>query len=221
MALPNWIEERLPADERKRNHVKLSAGIGLMAAAIGLGAVGISASRPPEIPKVFKALSVGDGSAVRAALESDKAVVEATDIEGNTPLHIAAASGWADIVGVLLDAGADPTARNRAGWTPLFAALEAPPWGQGAVVHTLLAKGAAPDVELPDGQTVLHVAANTPTTDPNVVPLLVRDKALVRRADHAGRTPLQLARASNLRATEQVLRWLQDGGATGATAASN
>jgi cytohesin len=221
MALPSWIESRLPADERKRDRVKLAGGVGLIVAALGLGALGRQWSRPAEIPPVFKALSVGDAAAVRAAVESSRRVVKATDVEGNTPLHVAAASGWPEVVKALLDAGADPNATNRAGWTPLFSALEAPPWGQGVVVNLLLSKGASTDVVLPDGQTVLHVAANTPTVDPNVVPLLVRDRALLSRADRAGKTPLQLAQASNFRATEQVLRWLQSGGAAASDATAS
>ena len=45
--------------------------------------------------------------------------VDRTDEDGNTPLHVAASDNYAgDRIGALLDAGADPAARNAAGETP-------------------------------------------------------------------------------------------------------
>src|SRR5205085_923755 len=135
-------------DEAKRDRVKVVlAGVSIVSA-VTVGWLGVRSSRPAEIPAVFGALSVGDAAAVRTAVAADARVIRQTDPEGNTPLHIAAASGWAEVVKTLLDAGADPNAKNKAGWTPLFAALEAPRWGQGAVVNLLVSKGASTDVLL-------------------------------------------------------------------------
>jgi ankyrin repeat protein len=44
------------------------------------------------------------------------------DASGDTPLHVACEYGSRDTAMVLLDAGADMTARNRKGWTPLHVA---------------------------------------------------------------------------------------------------
>jgi ankyrin repeat protein len=42
---------------------------------------------------------------------------------GNTPLYIAASFGREDVVGLLLEKGADPNIVNLEGWSPLHAAL--------------------------------------------------------------------------------------------------
>src|ERR1044071_1941072 len=61
--------------------------------------------------------------------------VKIRDEDGNTPLLYAAAVGSAESMRVLLNAGADPNAANRAGATPLL-------WSTGdlAKVKLLLAK---------------------------------------------------------------------------------
>ncbi len=41
---------------------------------------------------------------------------------GNTSLHVAAREGFLGVVSLLVARGADPTARNRYGWTALIAA---------------------------------------------------------------------------------------------------
>jgi len=48
-----------------------------------------------------------------------KASVDGRDLNGATPLHLAAASGAAEMVKVLLEFEADPTARNHQGETPM------------------------------------------------------------------------------------------------------
>ena len=57
------------------------------------------------------------------------------------PLHAATAARNAEAVTVLLEAGADPDARQHGGWTPLAAARHA---GQDAIAEILLAHGADP-----------------------------------------------------------------------------
>jgi len=47
---------------------------------------------------------------------------EATDNEGDTPLHTAAQQGFIDAIVTLIEVGADTDATNRFGWTPLHKA---------------------------------------------------------------------------------------------------
>ena len=77
--------------------------------------------------------------------------------EGSGPLHVAAASGDAEEVSVLLDAGADPNARAELGSTPLHAAAYG---GNAAAVAALLAAGADPNARSEGGWTPLQIAAD-------------------------------------------------------------
>jgi ankyrin repeat protein len=72
-----------------------------------------------------------------------------------TPLHSGASGGHAEVVGVLLEAGADPGATQSGGWTPLHAAARN---GDVASVTLLLASGADPEAVADDGTSVLQMA---------------------------------------------------------------
>ena len=71
------------------------------------------------------------------------------------PLHAATAARNAEIVTLLLDAGADPDARQHGGWTPLAAARHS---GQDAIADILLAHGADPSTA--DGPPTSTAAAD-------------------------------------------------------------
>ncbi len=72
-----------------------------------------------------------------------------------TPLNSAAAGRHADVARLLLDAGADPNARQGSGWTPLHSAAHN---GDPDMVVLLLAHGADPAATNDDGATVLSMA---------------------------------------------------------------
>ncbi len=72
-----------------------------------------------------------------------------------TPLHSAAAGRHARVVQVLLEAGADPNARQSGGWTPLHSAARN---GDVASVRLLVASGADPSARNVDGIDVLASA---------------------------------------------------------------
>lgn len=104
---------------------------------------------------IFRAVKAGDLEAVRAILAAAPDCVAARDKEDSTPLHWAAWKGHAEIVDALLDAGADPMARNRNGhWgdTPLHAAAHG---NQRAAALTLIRRGADLQARDPDGHTPL------------------------------------------------------------------
>ena len=72
-----------------------------------------------------------------------------------TPLNSAAAGRHADVARALLDAGADPGARQGSGWAPLHSAAHN---GDLEMAELLLARGADPTVVNDDGATVLGMA---------------------------------------------------------------
>jgi ankyrin repeat protein len=91
---------------------------------------------------VVEAVVSGDVARVHAALDAG-ASVEVRDGDGLTPLMVAAGRGRADLVKVLLDAGADVfTADSRAGASALHKACQG---GNVVVVRLLLDAGAFVD----------------------------------------------------------------------------
>lgn len=73
-----------------------------------------------------------------------------------TALHSAVSRLQSDVVHVLLGAGANPNARQSAGWTPLHAAAAN---GDLASVELLLAAGADPAVTNDEGRSVADLAS--------------------------------------------------------------
>jgi len=68
----------------------------------------------------------GDVDTVRQLLDKDPLLLNRRDVEfGATPPHWAAARGQEAVVSLLLERGADASATNRAGETPLQVARRA------------------------------------------------------------------------------------------------
>jgi glutaminase len=88
---------------------------------------------------ILTAARAGDTDEVAAVLSMDNRLTRATDAEGRTPLHLAAAAGHHDTVEILLHNNADPGARDAAGRTALAHAEAA---GHAAVADLLRRAGA-------------------------------------------------------------------------------
>ena len=107
------------------------------------------------------------------------------------PLFVAA--GWTPhptVISILIEAGADPTARHWGGLTPLHEAA-----GQQAnpeVVAALLDAGGDPGARDRDGVFPLHLAAAR-NNNPDVVTAMVEAGADPNAREASGNTPLHLA----------------------------
>lgn len=127
------------------------------------------------------------------------------DSLGNTPLHLAAGSGFAEIVIELLAQGADANMQNKAGFTPLHCAVQGTEafrfsnsifadrrikvnWEP--VLEALIAGGARVDAVDHDGNSPLHWAGLLWRSE--AVKTLGGAGARVTLINLKGKTPLQL-----------------------------
>ena len=154
--------------------------------AVGIGVAARDAT-------VADAARTGDAAAVRELLRKG-ADVNAAQGDGMTALHIAAERGDADLVGILLTAGANARATTRLGaYTPLHLASLA---GHAKVVAALIAAGAPADLPTSTGATPLLLAARSGSTE--TVTRLIENGANVNamEATH-GQTALMVAAGLN------------------------
>jgi ankyrin repeat protein len=161
-------------------HFMLLAGMGLAMIAEG------ACSAEPALPLALVAAR-NAAATVRQLLELGHAADE-TDGNGLTPLMWAARSGAVDAMTVLIDAGADPNARDRRnGWTPLLHAIHK---RHVDAARLLLERGADPN-QRTQSFTPLLMAA--PDPDPEFVKLLLSYGADPSARGNGGSTALSEA----------------------------
>lgn len=165
------------------------------------------ATARPLAPTVETALAAaarsGDVAAIGQAIKDGQNLEQGYE-DGATLLGIAASAKQAEVVRVLLEAGAKIEARDQKGRMPLMAAVQTRD-SSVEVVRALIAKGA--DVNTRGsmiGGTPLSWAAG-PFNNPEVVAALVAGNADVNQADNNGQTPLMWAALYGAPATVKLL----------------
>ncbi len=158
-----------------------------------------SPPQDPQAAKLMDSVRRGDPTAFKELLRESPRAARGQGPGGSTPLMYAALYGDALSVGLLLDQGADPNARNDAGATALLWAVDEP-----ETTRLLLERGADPNVRSVDGLTPLLLAAGRFGSG-HVVRLLL---------DHGAKLESQpvLARAATA-GDEAVMRMLIEHGA--------
>jgi len=122
-------------------------------------ASGLSAAVPSA---VADAAMRGDKAAVRALVDKESNV-NAPQIDGTTALHWAVRADDLELTEMLLKAGAQPSAANQSGATPmLLSAMN----GNAAILKRLIQAGADPNAPLSQtGDTALMIAARSGQVD--------------------------------------------------------
>jgi uncharacterized protein len=154
---------------------------------------------------IFEAAAVGDAARVREIVGRDPGEANGTSADGYTPLGLAAFFKRRDVVGYLLDAGADVRAASRnGGFTPLHSAVatDAGPTDV-EIVRMLLDKGADPKARSQSGSTPLHTVAFT--GDRTSLDLLMKHRADPSIRNNEGKTAADIARQ---RGNEEMARAL-------------
>jgi ankyrin repeat protein len=149
--------------------------------------------------RLVDAVKAGKRDVVRALLQQRGA--DTPEPDGTTALHWAVLADDAEMVRLLLRAGADASAANRYGVTPLAAAATN---GSAGSLEALLEAGADPNAELPEGETVLMTAARTGKVEALDV-LLLYGADFNAREPWYGETPLIWAAAHNHAAAARTL----------------
>jgi ankyrin repeat protein len=85
----------------------------------------------PKGDELIEAIASGGREHAIATLVADPSLVNASDVDGRRPLHLAAWALDERLVEWLLDHGADIGRRDKNGWTPLDAAASRPARGKG------------------------------------------------------------------------------------------
>ncbi|HEY2905113.1 MAG TPA: ankyrin repeat domain-containing protein [Vicinamibacterales bacterium] len=150
---------------------------------------------------VAEAAMQNDKDAVRSLLKQ-AADVNAAQGDGMTALHWAAMHGDADLVQMLVYAGANVRATTRIGsYTPLYLASQQ---GQAKAIDVLLKAGADPKSTTPSGTTPLMVAAASGNAEAVSVLLDNGADIAVKESLH-GETALMFAAANNRPAVIELL----------------
>lgn len=181
----------------------------------------------------FRAVERGDINAVRAFLNHNMAL-GARNLQGDTPLLVAAKYGRSNIVQMLLARGANPNELDHQGLSALHAAalsgnetiiealanrsadmnirdntgrtplMYAVQKGNMAVVRSLLKHKALPNTPMQDGKTALHIAASAGNID--IIEQLLAYGADVDAADSRGLQPYHYALHYNRQSVLETLR---------------
>ncbi len=192
----------------------------------------------PDIAKdsrgFFEVIAAGDAPAVKRYLDALYSVHEkdaGSAHEGWEAIHVAAQQGHTEIVRLLLDRGASPNEKTKAGETPLELALRgkhpevaalliangadlgggqaemalqlAARNGYASLIETLLSRTTRIDAKGDEGRTALHWAVSNGNME--VVRLLLFRGADPNAHDDSGATPLHLAVARDRRDLVELL----------------
>jgi ankyrin repeat protein len=176
--------------------------------------------RPYQGPEIHRAAARGELNKIKLKLSQNSNLINSLDSKRNTPLHLAACYGHAEIVKFLIANRADINARNEAGHTPLALIVffcfrqrqgEVDANSVKEVVEILIDSGADVNTKSRFGYTPLHHTAALGTKE--VIELLISAGADINAKDHNRDTPLNAACRYRLKKKGGVIDLLHKNGA--------
>eukprot|EP00041_Stephanoeca_diplocostata_P020785 m.472319 g.472319 ORF g.472319 m.472319 type:complete len:219 (-) comp21660_c1_seq4:827-1483(-) len=146
----------------------------------------------------------GETEELEEMLENHDDIMEITNEDGLTALHIAVRYEHDDTAQMLLDKGANVNAINSDGTTPLHIVFDQGATYESDIVQMLLEKNAGVNTASePSFRTPLHEAINTACTE--AVELLLTNNANVNAVDSDGYTALHHAAGGSSDTNVQAL----------------
>lgn len=184
-----------------------NGGRRLTVAAMLLALVASGTGAEERAAGILSLVKAGDAGAVRAMLAADAGAAHVAEVDGTTALHWAAHLDDEGTVAALLAAGADPSAANRYGVTPLTLASVN---GNAGIMGRLLDAGADAGQVSREGETALMTAARSGSSA-TVERLLAHGADPNTRETWRGQTALMWAAAErHLEATASLVRYGAD-----------
>ncbi|MFA9453306.1 MAG: ankyrin repeat domain-containing protein [Candidatus Aminicenantaceae bacterium] len=148
----------------------------------------VFAVTPATAHEIHDAAQAGDLAKVRSLLEANPNLLEIKNENEKTPMHFAAESGSVELIGYLLDKGADVNAKNVADETPLHYASG---WCHLEAVKLLLERKADVSIITNEGDTPLHYLRFVGLRE--VAELLLDSGADINARNNAGEAFLGMA----------------------------
>lgn len=200
--------DRLLGTDPRLASAREEGGVSALLTALYCRRAAIATRLLAERPRldVFEAAASGAVDRVRALIDADPSLVNATASDGFTPLGLAAFFRRPDVARLLLERGADPSiaSTNKLRVAPLHSAVatDAAPVDV-SIVRMLLEAGAPVNVPHLGGGTPLHSAAYV--GDMEVVRMLLDRGGDPRMKTHDGKTAIDIARERGHAAVAETL----------------
>jgi ankyrin repeat protein len=160
---------------------------------LGQGAdinAGTEASKGTPLHSAISSSNPDSNSVTRFLVEKG-AWLEATDLQGQTALHMAVKQSAEETIKLLVEHGANMEAKDHQGCNPVYYAFWKPD-----ILRLLLELGAEVNEAYPDGSTLLHWAVMRQAKE--TIKVLVQHGADVNARDKAGDTPQKIAESVGL-----------------------